>query len=54
MHHGMPLFLDQLIAMLQAEEHEPEPVSHGRNSRATKPGQAGTETGCPQRGTGAS
>jgi signal transduction histidine kinase len=45
MQHGMPLFLDQLIAMLQAEEHAPEPVSYGRNSRAAKPGQAGTEMG---------
>jgi signal transduction histidine kinase len=41
----MPLFLDQLITMLRAEAHAPEPVSHGRNSRATKPGQAGTEMG---------
>jgi signal transduction histidine kinase len=45
MQHGMPLFLDQLIATLQTEDHALQPISHGRNSRATKPGQAGTEMG---------
>jgi hypothetical protein len=43
--HGMPLFLDRLITMLQVEEHAAEPMSYGANSRATKPRQAGTEMG---------
>ena len=43
MQHGMPLFLDQLIARLQAEAHAPESMSHGGNSSAAEPGQAGTE-----------
>jgi hypothetical protein len=33
--HGMPLFLDQLIETLQAEERAPGPMPHRKNSTAS-------------------
>jgi signal transduction histidine kinase len=43
--HGMPLFLDQLIETLQAEERAPEPMPHRKNSIVSDKGRAGSEMG---------
>ena len=43
--HGMPLFLDQLIKMLQAQEHAPEPAPDAKVSNASNVGEAGSEMG---------
>jgi signal transduction histidine kinase len=43
--HGMPLFLDQLIDTLQAEEREPEPMPYRKGSIAPDKGRAGSEMG---------
>jgi signal transduction histidine kinase len=45
MHQGMPLFLDQLIETLEADERMPEPERHGRNSMAPDKLRAGSEMG---------
>jgi signal transduction histidine kinase len=41
--HGMPLFLDQLINMLQSEGHASS--AHGANARVSREGEAGSEMG---------
>ena len=43
--HGIPLFLDQLIEMLQAQEDTPEPPPHPKVSNASNEGEAGSEMG---------
>jgi signal transduction histidine kinase len=43
--HGMPLFLDQVIETLQAEERAREPMPRGKNSIAPDKGRAGSEMG---------
>ncbi len=43
--HGMPLFLDQLIKMLQLQEHTPEPTPDPKVSNASNEGEAGSEMG---------
>ena len=42
--NGMPLFLDQLITMLQAEARG-EPIPDGKSSNASNEGEAGSEMG---------
>lgn len=41
----MPLFLDQLIKMLQAQEHAPEPAPDPKVSNESNEGEAGSEMG---------
>lgn len=41
----MPLFLDQLIKMLQLQEHTPEPAPDPKISNASNEGEAGSEMG---------
>ena len=43
--HGIPLFLDQLIAMLQAREDTPEPTPDPKVSNASNEGEAGSGVG---------
>ena len=43
--HGMPLFLDQLINMLQAQEHTPHPAPDSIVSNASNEREAGFEMG---------
>ena len=43
--HGIPLFLDQLIAMLQAQRYAPEPTQDPEVSNASNKGEAGSEMG---------
>jgi hypothetical protein len=43
--HGIPLFLDQLIEMLQAREDTPEPTPDPKVSTASNEGEAGSEMG---------
>jgi signal transduction histidine kinase len=43
--HGMPLFLDQLIKMLEAKENAPELASDPKVSNASNEGEAGSEMG---------
>ena len=40
--HGIPLFLDQLIVMLQAQEDTPEPTPDPKVSNASNDGEAGS------------
>jgi hypothetical protein len=41
--HGMPLFLDQFIETLQAEERAPELLPRRKNSIVSEKGRAGSE-----------
>jgi hypothetical protein len=43
--HEIPLSLDQLIEMLQAQEDTPEPTPHPKVSNASNEGEAGSERG---------
>ena len=43
--HGIPLFLDQLIKMLQAEEGTTEPGPHDKKPNESNQEEAGTEMG---------
>ena len=45
MDHGIPLFLDQLIAMLAAKEPASQPMSDNQRSYAANEGEAGSEMG---------
>jgi hypothetical protein len=43
--HGIPLFLDQLIVMLQAQEDTPKPTPDPKISNASNEGEAGSGMG---------
>jgi hypothetical protein len=43
--HGIPLFLDQLIVTLQAQEDTPEPTPDPKDSNASNEGEAGAGMG---------
>jgi len=50
--HEIPLFLDQLIEMLQAQEDTPEPTPDPKVSNASNEGEAGSEMGVSATGHG--
>jgi len=43
--HGIPLFIAQLIVMLQARDDTPEPTPDSKVSNASNEGEAGSEMG---------
>jgi signal transduction histidine kinase len=43
--HGIPLFLDQLITMLQIQDNAPQPTPYPKVSNASTKGEAGSEMG---------
>jgi hypothetical protein len=43
--HGIPLFLDQPIVMLQAQEDTPDPTPDPKVSNASNEGEAGSGMG---------